>query len=160
MLFLPLYKSFLCYLISLSHDRDKPPTKGVLAVNTNIVRVKRPISFKFIWSPLSSGDISDQGVNNSDLVPNGTSKGDSNFSIWLPEAPKGYVALGCVVSPGRTPPPLSSAFCILASLVCPCSLRDCIAIRTSTYVKLSKSKFSVAILVLCLTFTEAMDFEW
>ncbi|XP_042953951.1 uncharacterized protein LOC122290372 isoform X2 [Carya illinoinensis] len=111
---------------------DKPPTKGVLAVNTNIVRVKRPISFKFIWSPLSSGDISDQGVNNSDLVPNGTSKGDSNFSIWLPEAPKGYVALGCVVSPGRTPPPLSSAFCILASLVCPCSLRDCIAIRTST----------------------------
>lgn len=126
-------------------------------MNTNFVRVKRPISFKFIWSPLSSADISDQGVNNSDLVPNGLSKGD-NFSIWLPEAPKGYVAMGCVVSPGRMQPLLSSAFCILASLVCPCSLRDYIAIKTSTYVKFSRVDFLLQS-VLCLNFTEAMDFE-
>lgn len=57
--------------------------------------------------------------------------GDENFSIWFPVAPKGYVALGCVVSPGRAQPPLTSAFCISASLVSPCSLRDCITISTS-----------------------------
>ncbi|KAE8055526.1 hypothetical protein FH972_012359 [Carpinus fangiana] len=111
---------------------EKPPTKGVLVVNTNFVRVKRPTSFKLIWSPLSSGNNSDQGINNSGMPPNGVSgQGESNCSIWFPEAPKGYVALGCVVAPGRTQPLLSSALCILASLVCPCSHRDCITISTT-----------------------------
>ncbi|PNY06054.1 pleckstrin homology domain-containing protein, partial [Trifolium pratense] len=53
---------------------------------------------------------------------------DGSCSIWFPEAPKGYVALGCIVTQGRTPPPLSSAFCIPSSSVSPCSLRDCIMI--------------------------------
>ncbi|KAH7549714.1 hypothetical protein JRO89_XS13G0070800 [Xanthoceras sorbifolium] len=111
---------------------DKPPTKGVLAVNTNFARVKRPISFKLIWPPLDSGGISDQGAFNHNSPPNGVlNEGDSCCSVWFPEAPKDYVALGCVVSPGRTPPPLSSAFCILASLVSPCSLRDCITISST-----------------------------
>ncbi|KAM6557396.1 hypothetical protein CsatB_004415 [Cannabis sativa] len=93
---------------------DKPPTKGVIVVNSNYTRVKRPVSFKLIWPPSESGN---------------SSYGDC-CSIWFPEAPKGYVALGCVVSPGRAQPPLSSAFCISASLVCPCSLSDYIAINT------------------------------
>ncbi|XP_065619172.1 uncharacterized protein LOC112023786 [Quercus suber] len=115
---------------------DKPPTKGVLAVNTNFARVKRPISFKLIWAPLSSGDLSGHVVNSFDSLPNVVrGNGDTGCSIWFPVAPEGYVALGCVVSPGITQPPLSSAFCILASLVCPCSLRDCIAISTTdTYL--------------------------
>ncbi|XP_019086561.1 PREDICTED: uncharacterized protein LOC104718635 [Camelina sativa] len=92
---------------------DKPPTKGVLVVNTNLMRVKRPLSFKPIWSPLDKDE------------------GDNSCSIWFPEAPKGYVALGCVVSSGSMPPSLSSAFCILASSVSPCSLRDCIAISST-----------------------------
>lgn len=107
---------------------DKPPTKGVLAVNTNFARVKRPVSFKLIWSP-SAGVISDEGVSNYDSQPNSVlSEGGHCCSVWFPEAPKGYVAMGCVVSPGRTPPSLSSVFCISASLVSPCSLRDCITI--------------------------------
>ncbi|KAK9984845.1 hypothetical protein SO802_034370 [Lithocarpus litseifolius] len=115
---------------------DKPPTKGVLAVNTNFARVKRPTSFKLIWAPLSSGDLSGHVVNSFDSLPNVVrGNGDSGCSIWFPVAPEGYVALGCVVSLGITQPPLSSAFCILASLVCPCSLRDCIAISTTdTYL--------------------------
>ncbi|KAF2308991.1 hypothetical protein GH714_042439 [Hevea brasiliensis] len=107
---------------------DKPPTKGVVAVNMNFARVKRPISFKLIWPPLASKGTSNQGITSSVILENGQSGGDSSCSIWFPEAPRGYVALGCVVSAGRTQPPLSSAFCILASLVSPCSLRDCIAI--------------------------------
>lgn len=77
------------------------------------MRVKRPLSFKPIWSPLDKDE------------------GDNSCSIWFPEAPKGYVALSCVVSSGSTPPSLASAFCILASSVSPCSLRDCIAISST-----------------------------
>uniref|UniRef100_A0A6N2K527 PH domain-containing protein n=1 Tax=Salix viminalis TaxID=40686 RepID=A0A6N2K527_SALVM len=102
---------------------DKPPTKGVIAVNTNFATVKRPISFKLIWPPLASEEISGQHVA---MV----SKEGNYCSIWFPEAPKGYVALGCVVSPGRTQPPLSAAFCISTTLVSSCSLRDCITINS------------------------------
>ncbi|XP_010540792.1 PREDICTED: uncharacterized protein LOC104814451 [Tarenaya hassleriana] len=111
---------------------DKPPTKGVHVVNTNLVRVKRPVSFKLVWPPLGSENIADSSPNDGD--------GTSSCSIWFPEAPKGFVALGCVVSAGSTPPPLSSAFCILASSVSPCSLRDCIAI-SSTDISASSLAF-------------------
>lgn len=91
-------------------------------MNTSLARVKRPVSFKLVWPPTANGDISEvQDINNHGIC-----------SIWFPEAPKGYVALGCVVSTGRRQPPLSSAFCILASLVTPCALRDCITISSKT----------------------------
>lgn len=65
------------------------------------------------------------------------SKEDGTCSIWFPIAPKGYVAVGCVVSPGSMEPPISSAWCILASLVSPCDLRDCVNIgMMNRYVKL------------------------
>ncbi|CAN4127752.1 unnamed protein product [Withania somnifera] len=100
---------------------DKPPTKGVIAVNTSFVRVKRPESFMLIWpsSPYEDGELGPTTC---------LSEEDSTCSIWFPKAPKGYVAVGCVVSPGRTQPPISSAWCILASLVSPCDLRDCVNI--------------------------------
>ncbi|CAN1333900.1 Intermembrane lipid transfer protein VPS13 [Linum perenne] len=110
---------------------DKPPTKGVPAVNTNLVRVKRPVSFKLIWSSSASKKVSDEDVTSSKLLTPGAVSGEESCcSIWFPEAPKGYVALGCVVSADRKQPALSSAFCILASLVSPCSLRDCVAISS------------------------------
>lgn len=124
------------------YDRDKPPTKGVIAVNTNFARVKKPISFKLIWPVLHSGNIPDHDLNNTSTLSNDDSSEGDDYSIWFPEAPKGYVAFGCVVSSGRSQPPLSSAFCISASLVCSCSLRDCIIINiTNSYVLFS---------VLCL----------
>ncbi|GAV77402.1 PH domain-containing protein/DUF946 domain-containing protein/DUF1162 domain-containing protein/Chorein_N domain-containing protein, partial [Cephalotus follicularis] len=111
---------------------DKPPTKGVLAVNTNFARVKRPISFKLVWPPLVSVDNASQVTNSSTLLPNDVlNDGENCCSVWFPEAPKGYVALGCVVSPGRSQPQPSSVFCISASLVSPCSLRDCITVSSA-----------------------------
>ncbi|KAG4987653.1 hypothetical protein JHK85_030636 [Glycine max] len=89
---------------------DKPPTKGVLAVNINSVTVKRPISFRLVWQLLTSVGIEGEEVNNSDLL--WKTEADAICSIWFPEAPKGYVALGCIVTHGKTPPPLSSSFCI------------------------------------------------
>ncbi|KAK9698879.1 hypothetical protein RND81_08G137700 [Saponaria officinalis] len=107
---------------------DKPPTKAVLAVNKNLVKIRRPESFKLIWPPNASG--TPDGVCDTDdirrlpLVP----KGNANCSIWYPVAPKGYISMGCVASSGLSPPHPSSAFCIMASLASSCSLRDCIII--------------------------------
>lgn len=120
------------------HGSDKPPTKGVLAVNTSFARVKRPISFRLIWPPVASQDSYNYHMNNYDSSPGDDILGqeDCFYSIWFPEAPKGYVALGCVVSKGIMKPPLSAVFCIATSLVSGCSLRDCISISTSVpYVK-------------------------
>ncbi|XP_076943882.1 uncharacterized protein LOC143614277 [Bidens hawaiensis] len=102
---------------------DKPPTKGVLAVNTRYVRIKKPEAFKLVWPPSDS-----QGLSLLEFLP--SIDGAESCSIWFPVAPKGYVALGCVVSPGKTPPSLSSAFCLHASLLSPCALRDCITISS------------------------------
>ncbi|KNA21084.1 hypothetical protein SOVF_046540 [Spinacia oleracea] len=107
---------------------DKPPTKAVLAVNKNLVKLKRPESFKLIWPHTTSGNISGaDGINGTPFI---LQEGNVSCSIWYPVAPKGYVALGCVVSSGTAPPPLSSSFCILASLVSSCPLRDCVVIGT------------------------------
>lgn len=100
---------------------DKPPTKGVIALNTSFVRVKRPESFMLIWP---SSAYKDGELGSTTFL----SKEDGTCSIWFPIAPKGYVAVGCVVSPGSMEPPISSAWCILASLVSPCDLRDCVNI--------------------------------
>nr|XP_043638921.1 uncharacterized protein LOC122610015 [Erigeron canadensis] len=106
---------------------DKPPTKGVLAVNTRYVKIKKPEAFKLVWPPSDS-----QGVIPLELVPSIVPEnGERSCSIWFPVAPKGYVALGCVVSPGKTQPSLSSVFCLHASLLSPCALRDCITISPS-----------------------------
>ncbi|XP_020979196.1 uncharacterized protein LOC107640015 [Arachis ipaensis] len=106
---------------------DKPPTKGVLAINTNSITVKKPVSFRLIWPPLLSTGGAEIGSSNLSWE----TEESCYCSIWFPEAPKGYVALGCVVTRGSKPPPLSSAFCIPSSLVSPCPLRDCIAISTT-----------------------------
>ena len=100
------------------------------------MRVKRPVSFKRIWPPLDSGGISDEGEVKSNTLSNGVlGEGESSCSVWFPEAPEGYIALGCVVSPEKVRPSPSSTFCILASFVSPCSLRDCITISdTNLYV--------------------------
>ncbi|KAL3817950.1 hypothetical protein ACJIZ3_003855 [Penstemon smallii] len=109
---------------------DKPPTKGVIAVNTNLIRVKRPKSFTLVWpSSLSDDILAAEGIDGTGLdLDKGNSDGNAICSVWFPEAPKGYVALGCVASPGRAQPPISSVFCISATLVSPCGLRDCISV--------------------------------
>ncbi|KAF6135503.1 hypothetical protein GIB67_015356, partial [Kingdonia uniflora] len=108
---------------------NKPPTKGVIAVNTNFARVKRPTAFKQVWPPLSSGETSNSIILDSASHDTNYGRDEDHCSIWFPVAPQGYVALGCVVSKGRTEPPSSSALCILASLVSPCALKDCITVN-------------------------------
>ncbi|XP_058084436.1 uncharacterized protein LOC131232245 isoform X2 [Magnolia sinica] len=114
---------------------NEAPTKGVVAINTSFARVKRPVCFKLIWPSSVSDDVCvPHGANTSThglvMMESSGNDGekDDGCSIWFPVAPQGYVALGCVVSEGRAQPPLSSALCILASLVSPCALKDCITL--------------------------------
>lgn len=95
-------------------------------MNTRYVKIKKPEAFKLVWPPSDS-----HGVDILEFVPSSVSEdGPQSCSIWYPVAPKGYVALGCVVSPGKTQPSISSAFCLHVSLLSPCALRDCITIST------------------------------
>ncbi|KAK3153327.1 hypothetical protein QOZ80_2BG0170820 [Eleusine coracana subsp. coracana] len=106
---------------------NDPPTRGVLALNTNFVRVKRPLSYKLVWQ---SGPPSTNGFHqNKEDWKNKSSNVDEICSVWLPVAPVGYVAMGCVVTSGTAEPPLSSVFCLTASLVSSCNIRDCVALR-------------------------------
>ncbi|KAI4338425.1 hypothetical protein MLD38_023489 [Melastoma candidum] len=108
---------------------DKPPTKGVIAINSNFARVKRPIAFQLVWPKVSVGASSEEATGSSQMEVVSNSKVDC--SVWFPIAPKGYVALGCAVSQGKEPPPLSSIYCVWASLLTPCSLRDCVTVCSS-----------------------------
>ncbi|KAL6906369.1 hypothetical protein ACP4OV_003970 [Aristida adscensionis] len=106
---------------------NDPPTEGVLALNTNIVKVKRPLSYKLVWQ---SGLSRPNNFHQTGEDPkNKLSGADELCSVWLPVAPVGYVAMGCVVSTGTAEPPLASAFCLADSLVSSCNLRDCILLR-------------------------------
>ncbi|KAE8702415.1 hypothetical protein F3Y22_tig00110482pilonHSYRG00005 [Hibiscus syriacus] len=99
---------------------DKPPTKGVLAVNTNYVPVKRPTSFKQIWPPLDSGGISDEFELDSKTLSNGVlGEGEICCSVWFPEAPEGYVALGTALPPVI---PVVTSNMLLVYCEYPCSL--------------------------------------
>ncbi|KAF9624988.1 hypothetical protein IFM89_016808 [Coptis chinensis] len=130
---------------------SKPPTKGVLAVNTNFVRIKRPLSFKLIWPSLSSKATSDF-EDTDDIIQDSAQPDDSKLerscSVWFPEAPPGFIALGCVVSIGRTEPPSSAALCISASSVSRCALRDCITISLAErYMLTFGLSFSLSLVV-------------
>ncbi|XP_043697676.1 uncharacterized protein LOC122648528 isoform X2 [Telopea speciosissima] len=113
---------------------DKPPSTGVIAVNTNFIRVKRPVCFKLIWPISAAGDSPDSQGSKEYIQSSNDGRQesqDSGCSVWFPIAPQGYVALGCVVSTGRMQPSPSSVLCISASFVSPCSLRDCITVCSS-----------------------------
>lgn len=106
---------------------NDPPTKGVLALNTNVVRVKRPVSYKLVWQsgPARTNELHHNEKDSKNML----SSIDQICSVWLPVAPVGYIAMGCVVSAGTAEPPLSSVFCLTVSLVSSCGLRDCLALR-------------------------------
>ncbi|KAJ0970742.1 hypothetical protein J5N97_018701 [Dioscorea zingiberensis] len=107
---------------------NEPPAKGVIAVNTSLVRVKRPISFKLIWPCSIRSTSGGNHGSTSGILKYDDYGQEESFSVWFPIAPKGFVAVGCVVSPGREMPSLSSALCIMSTLVSPSTLKDYMAL--------------------------------
>ncbi|KAH7316123.1 hypothetical protein KP509_21G079300 [Ceratopteris richardii] len=86
---------------------DEPLAKGVLALNLSLAWFKRPIKFELVWESRKDG-------------------AQEECSIWMPVAPKGYIAFGCVVVQGRQPPLLSSVVCIVERRVTSSYWKDCI----------------------------------
>lgn len=100
-------------------------------MNTNVVRVKRPVSYKLVWQsgPARTNELHHNEKDSKNML----SSIDQICSVWLPVAPVGYIGMGCVVSAGTAEPPLSSVFCLTVSLVSSCGLRDCLALRSNEH---------------------------
>lgn len=107
----------LCY-------RTAPPSQAVMAVCKSYRHVKKPVDFKLLWSTLC-----EVGQGRPDVRPPQeelSAENNETWSIWLPIAPPGYSAVGCVVERGTSPPLLSVVHCIRSDLLTSGSISDCI----------------------------------
>ncbi|KAM3341348.1 putative protein isoform X1 [Capsicum galapagoense] len=94
-------------------SRPNPPSQAVIAVSNMYGRVRKPLEFRLI------GVFSDiQGSEKAQDV--------GDCSLWLPIAPPGYVAIGCVAHTGTQPPSNHIVNCIRSDLVTSTKLSECI----------------------------------
>lgn len=88
-----------------------------MAISNTYRRVRKPLGFKLIGS-FSGIQGLEAHEDNYDM--------DSDCSIWMPLAPPGYLALGCVAHGGVQPPPNHIVYCIRSDLVTSTTYLDCI----------------------------------
>ncbi|CAN4121397.1 unnamed protein product [Withania somnifera] len=94
-------------------SRPNPPSQAVIAVSNMYGRVRKPLDFRLI------------GLF-SDIQGSEKAKDVGDCSLWLPIAPPGYVAMGCVAHIGTKPPPNHIVHCIRSDLVTSAKLLECI----------------------------------
>ncbi|KAK4730781.1 hypothetical protein R3W88_023769 [Solanum pinnatisectum] len=94
-------------------SRPNPPSQAVVAVSNMYARVRKPLDFRLI------------GLF-SDIQGSETAQDVDDCSLWLPIAPPGYVAMGCVAHTGTQPPPNHIVHCIRSDLVTSTKLLECI----------------------------------
>ncbi|KAH0635119.1 hypothetical protein KY284_037905 [Solanum tuberosum] len=94
-------------------SRPNPPSQAVVAVSNMYGRVRKPLDFRLI------------GLF-SDIQGSETAQDVDDCSLWLPIAPPGYVAMGCVAHTGTQPPPNHIVHCIRSDLVTSTKLLECI----------------------------------
>ncbi|CAK7326271.1 unnamed protein product [Dovyalis caffra] len=97
-------------------SRPIPPSQAVMAVSDAYGRVRKPVGFNFI--ALLSGILGFGGESHSGF--------DGDCSLWVPVAPPGYTALGCVAHVGRQPPPTHIVYCLRTDLVASTTYSECI----------------------------------
>ncbi|XP_050216889.1 uncharacterized protein LOC126667840 isoform X2 [Mercurialis annua] len=97
-------------------SRSIPPSQAVMAVSNTYGRVRKPVGFNLIAS--LSGM---QGFGNDTHSDSG-----SDCSLWMPVAPEGYTALGCVAHRGRESPPSHIVYCLRSDLVASSAYSECI----------------------------------
>ncbi|XP_042475866.1 uncharacterized protein LOC122057714 isoform X2 [Macadamia integrifolia] len=98
-------------------SRPIPPSQAVMAVGNTYGRVRKPLGFKFIG--LFSNICGLEGVE-AQVDDSG------DCSLWLPIAPPGYSALGCVAHMGNKPPPTHIVYCLRSDLVTSTVYSECI----------------------------------
>jgi vacuolar protein sorting-associated protein 13A/C len=102
-----------------------PPSQSVLALSMAYERIKRPIAYELVWS--SHGVLEEGSALKEGKESQPTSEAVAReCRLWLPVAPAGYVAVGCIAWKGKSPPPLSLAACIRMDLLTSSSFSDCI----------------------------------
>lgn len=111
-----VFRLFFCWYVYFGYfscARSIPPPHVVMAVNNSYGRVRKPIGFDFI------GLLSDaQGIE-------GHSDVSSDCSLWMPVAPPGYTAMGCVAHVGNEPPPNHIVYCLRSDLVTSATFSEC-----------------------------------
>lgn len=88
-----------------------------MAISNTYGRVRKPLGYKLIG--MFSGI---QGTAGAQVC----SGADDDCSLWLPIAPPGYVAVGCVAHIGSQPPPSHIVHCIRLDLVTSTAYSECI----------------------------------
>ncbi|ONI27903.1 hypothetical protein PRUPE_1G110200 [Prunus persica] len=96
-------------------SRPIPPSQAVMAVSNAYGRVRKPIGFNLLG--LFSA-IQGFGGGDSDV--------GSDCSLWMPVAPPGYIALGCIANIGKEPPPNHIVYCIRSDLVTSTTYSECL----------------------------------
>ncbi|KAM2018735.1 hypothetical protein ACFX1T_021631 [Malus domestica] len=96
-------------------SRPVPPSQAVMAVSNAYGRVRKPIGFNLIG--LFSA-IQGFGGGDSDV--------GSDCSLWMPVAPTGYTALGCIANIGKEQPPNHIVYCIRSDLVTSTTYSECL----------------------------------
>ncbi|KAE9602547.1 putative vacuolar protein sorting-associated protein [Lupinus albus] len=95
-------------------SRSIPPSQAVMAVSNMYGRVRKPVDFHLIGSFL---DIQGYGGGEEHSV---------DCSLWMPIAPPGYTALGCVAHVGNQPPPNHIVHCLRSDLISSTKCSDCL----------------------------------
>ncbi|KAK7363427.1 hypothetical protein VNO77_05570 [Canavalia gladiata] len=98
-------------------SRPIPPSQAVMAVSNTYGRVRKPVDFHLIGSFLN---VQGHGVSGDHSVAG------NDCSIWMPIAPPGYTALGCVAHVGNQPPPNHVVHCLRSDLVTSAKYTDCL----------------------------------
>lgn len=88
-----------------------------MAVSNTYGRVRKPVGFHLIGSFMRIQGLQDDVVH---------SVAGSDCSLWMPIAPTGYIALGCVAHVGNQLPPLHVVHCLRSDLVTSTLFSDCI----------------------------------
>lgn len=103
-----------------------------MAVSNTYGRVKKPVGFLLMGSFTSN-----QGLGGGE----GHTVAGSDCSLWMPIAPPGYTALGCVAHVGNQPPPSHVVHCLRSDLVTSTTYSDCL-ISCPSHIHLA-SGFSI-----------------
>ena len=102
--------SFPCFC------RPVPPSQVVIAVSNIYGRVRKPVGFKLICSV--SDLLGLEGEHHAET--------NNECFLWMPVAPSGYSALGCVAQTGNKPPSNNVVHCIRSDLVSSTTFSDCV----------------------------------
>ncbi|KAB2599256.1 hypothetical protein D8674_009527 [Pyrus ussuriensis x Pyrus communis] len=96
-------------------SRPVPPSQAVMAVSNAYGRVRQPIGFNLIGL---FSTIQGFGGGDSDV--------GSDCSLWMPIAPPGYIALGCLANIGKEQPPNHIVYCLRSDLVTSTTYSECL----------------------------------